>query len=129
MRLAQKRGVAVKGRRLKVGWGRNPGPLPKYIENLVKNHNASRNIYVGRIENDVTDEKLRKDFQEYGEIENINIIKERKCGFVNFTSISSAINALNHIKKKEEYKNYYINYGKDHCGNATKEIIDPEDFI
>jgi RNA recognition motif-containing protein len=32
-----------------------------------------------------SDEKLRTDFGEYGEIELINFLKEKQCAFVNFT--------------------------------------------
>ncbi|CAG8568139.1 2771_t:CDS:1 [Diversispora eburnea] len=122
MYLAQQTGVVVKNRRLKVGWGKNPGPLPAHIQMAVNTQSASRNVYVGQLDESMTEEKLRRDFSEYGEIELVNILKEKSCGFVNFTSILSAIKAIEGIKTKEEYKKFRINYGKDRCGNPPRGI-------
>jgi len=120
MYLAQQTGVMVKNRRLKIGWGKNPGPLPGYIQLAVNTQSASRNVYVGQIDDSVSEEKLKRDFSEYGEIELVNILKEKSCGFVNFTSITSAMKAIENIKLKEEYKKFRINYGKDRCGNPPR---------
>ncbi|CAJ0647941.1 16666_t:CDS:2 [Entrophospora sp. SA101] len=122
MYLAQQVGVVIKNRRLKIGWGKNLGPLPGHIQIAVTTQSASRNVYVGQIDENMTEEKLRRDFQEYGEIELVNILKEKNCGFINFTSIASAIKAIEGIKSKDEYKKYRINYGKDRCGNPPRGI-------
>ncbi|CAG8457391.1 4912_t:CDS:1 [Scutellospora calospora] len=122
MYIAQQTGVVVKNRRLKVGWGKNPGPLPGHIQMAVNTQSASRNVYVGQLDDNITEEKLRQDFSEYGDIELVNILKEKSCGFVNFTSIMSAIKAIDQIKAKDEYKKYRINYGKDRCGNPPRGI-------
>lgn len=110
-------GLVVKGRRLRVGWGK-PSTIPPAVVVAVQN-GASRNIYIGGIE-DIDEEKLRRDFSEYGEIELINTLKEKNCAFVNFTSITSAMKALAGIKQHQDYKKYKINYGKDRCGNPPK---------
>ncbi|CAI2180969.1 795_t:CDS:2 [Funneliformis geosporum] len=120
MYLAQQTGVMVKNRRLKIGWGKNPGPLPGYIQLAVNTQSASRNVYVGQIDDNISEEKLKRDFSEYGDIELVNILKEKNCGFVNFTSITSAMKAIENIKLKEEYKKFRINYGKDRCGNPPR---------
>ncbi|CAG8581145.1 4978_t:CDS:1 [Funneliformis mosseae] len=120
MYLAQQTGVMVKNRRLKIGWGKNPGPLPGYIQLAVNTQSASRNVYVGQIDDNISEEKLKRDFSEYGDIELVNILKEKNCGFVNFTSITSAMKAIENIKMKEEYKKFRINYGKDRCGNPPR---------
>ncbi|GES99976.1 RNA recognition motif-containing protein [Rhizophagus clarus] len=120
MYLAQQTGVMVKNRRLKIGWGKNPGPLPGYIQLAVNTQSASRNVYVGQIDDNMSEEKLKRDFSEFGEIELVNILKEKNCGFVNFTSITSAMKAIENIKLKEEYKKFRINYGKDRCGNPPR---------
>lgn len=51
---------------------------------------------VGNIEDFETydEDKLRKDFGEYGEIELINFLKEKQCCFVNFTNITNAVRPL-----------------------------------
>lgn len=60
---------------------------------MVVQSGGSRNVYVGSIEDFETysDEKLRTDFGEYGEIELINFLKEKQCAFVNFTNITNAV--------------------------------------
>jgi RNA recognition motif-containing protein len=112
-------GVNVKGKRLRIGWGK-PSNIPSQIALAVQN-GATRNVYIGNIDPRVmTVEKLRQDFSEYGEIELINIHHEKNCAFVNFTSVNSAITALSQIKEKPEYAELKINYGKDRCGNPFK---------
>nr|CAG8519366.1 14369_t:CDS:10 [Entrophospora candida] len=117
--MAQNLGLVIKNRKLKAAWGDNPGPLPKDIEYEVKNRHASRNIYIGKLGEGVTEEKLYNDFKKYGEIESTNLVKEKSCGFVNFMSISSAIRAMKLIKGNDDYKDCYINYGKDRCGDCS----------
>ena len=117
---------------------------------MVVQSGGSRNVYVGSIEDFETysDEKLRTDFGEYGEIELINFLKEKQCAFVNFTNITNAvrtsivcprfsstsllsrsltharlalqIKAIEGIKQHPDYQNLKISYGKDRCGGAPR---------
>ncbi|KAI9480989.1 MAG: hypothetical protein EXX96DRAFT_564974 [Benjaminiella poitrasii] len=120
--LASTTGISIRGKRLRVGWGK-PSAIPNQIAVAIQN-GATRNIYIGGIGEDMTVEKLRKDFAEYGEIEMVNIYKEKSCAFVNFTSIQSAIHALNSISNsKPEYADLKINFGKDRCGTPTKSSL------
>jgi RNA recognition motif-containing protein len=111
-------GISIKGRRLKGGWGK-PVQIPASVMMAVQN-GASRNVYIGNLDETITEEKLRTDFSEYGEIELINFLTEKSCAFVNFTSIQSAMNALEGIKSKDDYKKLKVNYGKDRCGNPPR---------
>ncbi|KAF7731450.1 hypothetical protein EC973_000258 [Apophysomyces ossiformis] len=113
-------GLFVKSRRIRVGWGK-PMAIPPAVLMAVQ-QGATRNIYIGGIEDNITEEKLRRDFEEYGDIELINTLREKNCAFVNFTSISNAMKALQGIKQKEEYSGYKINYGKDRCGNPPRRL-------
>lgn len=112
--------IVIKNRRLKIGWGK-PSALPLNVVRAVQN-GGSRNVYIGNIDESMTKEKLMHDFSEYGDIELINTLKEKNCAFVNFTSISSAIRAIDGIRTKEEYTKFRINYGKDRCGNAPRML-------
>lgn len=114
-------GLMIHSRRLKIGWGKHSGPLPTAIA-LAVTAGASRNVYVGNIDESWTEERLRKDFSEYGEIELVNTLREKSCAFVNFTNIANAIKAIEGIKQKEEYQNFKINFGKDRCGNAPRPM-------
>ncbi|KAI8646172.1 hypothetical protein BD408DRAFT_381102 [Parasitella parasitica] len=110
--------IVIKNRRLKVGWGK-PGALPASVIHAVQN-GGSRNVYIGNIDDTITEEKLKHDFSEYGDIELVNTLREKNCAFVNFTSIAGAVRAIDGIRTKEEYKKFRINYGKDRCGKASR---------
>lgn len=101
---------------------------------------ATRNVYVGNIEDfDLfSEERLKRDFAEYGEIELVNFLKEkyvrstdfpfrqlltlphRNCAFVNFTNISNAIKAIENIKNKPDYTTLRVAHGKDRCANPPR---------
>lgn len=117
--MASVQGVMIHNRRLKVGWGKKSGPLPASLQTAVAN-GATRNIYVGNIGEDVTEDWLRDVFSQFGEIELINTLREKSCAFVNFTNISSAIKALEGARQLEECASFKINYGKDRCGNPPR---------
>ncbi|KAH8103275.1 hypothetical protein BXZ70DRAFT_714107 [Cristinia sonorae] len=119
--VASYQGLTLNNRRLKIGWGKNSGPLPPALA-LSVHSGATRNVYVGNIEDFETfsDEKLKRDFGEFGEIELVNFLKEKNCAFVNFTNISNAIKAIEGIKNKPDYTNLRIAHGKDRCANPPR---------
>jgi hypothetical protein len=69
-----------------------------------------------------TEERLRQDFAEFGEIELVNTLREKSCAFVNFTNIANAIKAIEAIRQKDEYKRFKVNFGKDRCGNPPRQM-------
>lgn len=71
--------MTLNNRRLKVGWGKNAGPLPPALA-LAVHSGATRNVYIGNIEDFevLNDERLKRDFGEFGDIELVNFLKE-KC--------------------------------------------------
>ncbi|PCH36596.1 hypothetical protein WOLCODRAFT_28674 [Wolfiporia cocos MD-104 SS10] len=119
--VASYQGLTLNNRRLKIGWGKNSGPLPPALA-LAVHSGATRNVYVGNIEDFDTynEEKLRRDFGEYGDIELVNFLKEKNCAFVNFTNISNAIKAIEGVKNKADYANLRIAHGKDRCANPPR---------
>lgn len=114
-------GIALHNRRLKVGWGKHSGPPSPGIAMVVQ-AGGSRNVYIGQIDDlETFDEaKIRHDFSQYGEIELVNLLKEKNCAFVNFTNIANSIKAIEGIKQNEEYSKFKIAYGKDRCANAPR---------
>ncbi|KAG2230901.1 hypothetical protein BDF21DRAFT_467378 [Thamnidium elegans] len=117
---AQNVGLVIRGRKLRVGWGK-----PSTVSTLVSQailQGATRNIYVGGIPETLTEDKLRLDFSAFGEIELVNTFREKKCAFVNFTSISNAVTAISAMRMNPEYSDFKLNYGKDRCGNAFKTM-------
>lgn len=144
--------IVLHGNTLKVGWGHHSGPLPKSIA-LTVTIGANRNVYVSLPEYAFKDkfindpkykeyhekfklpsqEQLRKDFSTYGDIEQINYLKDSHCCWVNFMNITAAIRLVEDIKHNDgidfhrkfnnRYEGLIINYGKDRCGNINKNLI------
>jgi RNA recognition motif-containing protein len=114
-------GLTLNNRRLKIGWGKNSGPLPPSLA-LAVHSGATRNVYIGNIEDFelFSEEKLKRDFGEYGDIELVNFLKEKNCAFVNFTNVSNAIKAIDGVKNKPDYTNLRIAHGKDRCANPPR---------
>ena len=119
--LSNLQGLMIHNRRLKIGWGKHSGALPPAIA-LAVSGGASRNVYIGNLDETWTEERLRQDFSEYGEIELVNALREKSCAFVNFTNIANAIKAIEAIRGKDEYKKFKVNFGKDRCGNPPRQM-------
>ncbi|EEQ83277.1 differentiation regulator [Blastomyces dermatitidis ER-3] len=119
--LSNLQGLMIHNRRLKIGWGKHSGALPPAIA-LAVSGGASRNVYIGNLDETWTEERLRQDFSSYGEIELVNALREKSCAFVNFTNIANAIKAIEAMRSREEYKRFKINFGKDRCGNPPRQI-------
>ncbi|KAG8693083.1 hypothetical protein FRC09_010754 [Ceratobasidium sp. 395] len=119
--VATYQGMTLNNRRLKIGWGKNSGPLPPALA-IAVHSGATRNVYVGNIEDfeNFSEEKLRRDFEEFGDIELINFLKEKGAAFINFTNIASAIKAIDAVKNREPYSALRVSYGKDRCANAPR---------
>ncbi|KAF9579904.1 hypothetical protein BGW38_003651 [Lunasporangiospora selenospora] len=119
LKQGSEQGVVIKARRVKVNWGQNAHALPLPVIQAFSN-GATRNVYLGGVEGILDAAKIRQDFTEFGEVELVNMLSEKNCGFVNFTDVMSAVKAVEGIKRKPEYVNIRVNYGKDRCGNPPK---------
>ncbi|KAK2765659.1 hypothetical protein FQN54_008515 [Arachnomyces sp. PD_36] len=119
--LSNLQGLMIHNRRLKIGWGKHSGALPPAIA-LAVSGGASRNVYIGNLDESWTEERLRQDFSEYGEIELVNTLREKSCAFVNFTNIANAIKGIEAMRGREEYRRFKINFGKDRCGNPPRQL-------
>jgi len=84
----------INGNQIRVGWGKT--------ENLPDNNNNNssqgsggqepcRNLYVGNIDGDLSEEQLHREFSRYGSIEKIKTIPQKGCAFVTFHSLASAL--------------------------------------
>jgi RNA recognition motif-containing protein len=118
---AQAIGIQIRGRKLRLGWGK-PTSISPQIAVAIQN-GATRNIYVGNIDPQVmTTARLKADFSHFGDIELVNIHEEKKCAFINFTNVKSAVTAITGIRLNEDYADLKISYGKDRCGNDWKPV-------
>ncbi|KAH6566707.1 hypothetical protein BASA50_008750 [Batrachochytrium salamandrivorans] len=113
-------GISLKSKRLKLGWGKATR-LSQSIAYAINHSNASRNVYIGAIDDTITETRLRRDFSTFGEIELINLVAEKTIAFVNFMDIVSAIAAVETMRVHPDYIRHKINFGKDRCGNPPRE--------
>lgn len=120
--MSQIQGLMIHNRRLKIGWGKHSGPLPTAIA-LAVSAGASRNVYIGNLDDSWTEDRLTQDFSEWGDIELVNTLREKSCAFVNFTNLANAIKAIEGIQNNPNYANLKINFGKDRCGNPPRQAI------
>jgi RNA recognition motif-containing protein len=73
---------------------------------ILRKGGTNMNIYVGNLSSDVTEEELREEFEAFGVVESINIIKDkysgrsRGFGFVEMSSKSEAEAAIAGLKGK-----------------------------
>lgn len=81
--------LALHGQELKIGWGK-PSPVPAQVGLAISQSNASRNVYVGGLDEGLTEEQLRDDLSRFGLIDQVKIVRDKNIGFVHFLSISVA---------------------------------------
>ncbi|KAF9095618.1 hypothetical protein BGX29_008955 [Mortierella sp. GBA35] len=115
--------VKIKMRTLRVGWSdERQDRLPVDVIQAYR-MGATRTVYIGSVQ-DLGDEgKLRKDFEEFGAVEKVNILKDQDCAFVNFLNVLSAVAAVQRIKvAKPEYDLRRIAFGKDRCSGQLPAI-------
>jgi len=77
-----------------------------HAKHILRERSPIMNIYVGNLSRDVTDEELRKEFEAFGKVESINIIKDkysgqsRGFGFVEMPEKAEGQAALAGLKSK-----------------------------
>ncbi|KAJ1498712.1 hypothetical protein HMI55_004791 [Coelomomyces lativittatus] len=123
--LVETHGLAIRSKRVKIGWGKTTKPPQAAILHSVAS-GASRNVYVGQLNMDTTTtEDLLADFMVYGEIEVINLFKEKHCAFINYTDIRSALKAVEEAPLTPKYMQSRISFGKDRCASEVRLPKDP----
>ncbi|KAL6454267.1 MRN1 RNA-binding protein MRN1 [Candida maltosa Xu316] len=101
--------LCIKNHNIRVGWGKDSPILPNILE-AIQRDGATRNVYLGNLDPNVTEEEIREDLSNFGLIDSIKIIPD---------NISSAINCVMNLSTKfEKYSKVF--YGKDRCAFITK---------
>lgn len=113
------RRISLQNRELKIGWGK-PSVPPPAVMYAVQHHNASRNVYLGQLDDTVTEDTLRSTLSKYGPIDQIKLIREQHIAFVHFLSIQAAMKVVSSLPLDTEWSKYRINYGKDRCAYVPK---------
>ena len=116
---ASHQGLILNHRRLDLGWG-------KMLANLARTrlgiHSGStRNVYVGNFEGFETfsEDKLRRDFWEYGDIKFVNFLKEKSCGLSTFPTLTMS-SGPSRVSNKPDYSNLRIAHGTCCCANPPR---------
>ncbi len=72
------------------------------------------NIYIGNLSSDTTEDDLRHDFEGYGQVENVKIIKDKYTGeprgfaFVEMPTKAEALSAIEGLNGKELQENALV---------------------
>lgn len=111
--------LCINGHDINVGWGRQL-PLDPLVESSVARYHATRNVYLGNLPFDTTEDQLTADLKDFGEIEAVKILSDKHIAFVHFTSIVSAIKCVQSLPLIGSYRERKVFFGKDRCAFITK---------
>jgi RNA recognition motif-containing protein len=132
--------LSLHGQELKIGWGK-PSPVPSQVALAISQSNASRNVYLGGLDDGTTEEQLRDDLSRFGLIDQVKIVRDKNIGFVHFLSISVAtkvrflhfilvplsltlmsffFKVVNTLPTEPAWAGKRVNYGKDRCAYIPK---------
>ncbi|KAM0684952.1 hypothetical protein COBT_003839, partial [Conglomerata obtusa] len=111
----------VNGHKLKVSRGTET-KIP-FSNILMCYSGATRAIMVSNGDGKATEEKIREDFEKFGEIEMINYIGANNFLFINFLNIYEAYSSYVTLKNESFYKEHRIGFGKDKCNSENAEDL------
>jgi RNA recognition motif-containing protein len=113
------RKVSLHSQELKVGWGK-PSAVPASVLMAVQQQGATRNVYLGHLDESITEQSLRDDLARFGPIDQVKIVRDKNIGFVHFLSIQTAIKVVQTLASEPAWVNRRVNYGKDRCAYVPK---------
>jgi len=88
-----------------------------------------RNLFVGNLTEDITEQDLRETFEVFGEVKEVRIIKNRdtgekkQYGFVHMTTTEDAATAIEHLNGRDlKGSTLVVNYskGRSQGGNRPR---------
>lgn len=83
--------------------------------NATLNHNATRNVYLGNLDPEITVDNIRDDLGRFGDIDQIKLLKDKNIAFVHFLSIAVAIKVVETLPTEPQWHGRRVNFGKDRC--------------
>lgn len=116
---ATMRKLTLHGQELKIGWGK-ASPVPTNVLMAITQSGASRNVYIGGLDEGTTEERLRDDLSRFGLIDQVKIVKDKNIGFVHFLSIATATKVVGTLPQEPAWAGKRVNYGKDRCAYVPK---------
>lgn len=82
--------LALHGQELKIGWGKASSVPPSVVQAVTQSQ-ATRNVFVGNLEETTNEQDLRNICAKFGPIDQVKIVRDKNIGFIHFLSISAAI--------------------------------------
>jgi RNA recognition motif-containing protein len=82
--------LTLHGQELKIGWGK-PSTVPSQVVQAIALAKATRNVYLGGLDDSLTESELRDDLCRFGPIDQVKIVRDKGIGFVHFLSIGAAM--------------------------------------
>jgi RNA recognition motif-containing protein len=86
----------------------------------VQQSDATRNVYIGNLDETVTEQTLRDDLARFGPIDQVKIVRDKNIGFVHFLSIATAIKVVQTLPTEKDYAGRRVAYGKDRTAYVPK---------
>eukprot|EP01114_Cavostelium_apophysatum_P007198 TRINITY_DN1904_c0_g1_i2.p1 TRINITY_DN1904_c0_g1~~TRINITY_DN1904_c0_g1_i2.p1 ORF type:complete len:763 (-),score=214.92 TRINITY_DN1904_c0_g1_i2:153-2441(-) len=111
----QMQGAPMHGQNLRVGWGK-PDPVAQREE---MGPPPCRNLWLGNVGVDVTEEIIRNTFGQFGIIDKVRLLPQKNCAFVNFMSLDAAVRAKQQMSGAMlGDRAVKINFGKESGGGG-----------
>ncbi|KAH3766910.1 rna binding protein [Pelomyxa schiedti] len=104
-------GRSIHGQQIKVGWGKaEPATEEKGP--------PCRNLWIGNIHPDTTEDDIAALFRQFGAIERVRVIPHKNCAFVNFIHLDACVAAKARMQGKPlKGQPMKLNYGKETTSN------------
>lgn len=122
----------VREKEVKVAWAQST-KFSASVQTAIIN-GATRNIYLSGIEIDNPDDEknieakmaeLNSLFGQFGDVDMVKVVPEKKIAFVHMSSVASAMQAVDVLSAKPEWKGKKINFGSDRCGERPPPGVHP----
>ena len=120
---AQGKRLHINNSEVKIGWGKHSS-IPTNVLAALQN-GASRNVFIGNIDETVTEQVLFQEFTKFGPIDQVKILADKRIAFVHMASIGAAMKAVSTLPSDPRWINRRVNYGKDRCAFSQKTNSSP----
>jgi len=97
-----------------------PSAVSANVLAAVQQSGATRNVYLGNLDEEVTEQTLRDDLSRFGPIDQVKIVRDKNIGFVHFLSIATAIKVVQNLPQEPGWVGRRVAYGKDRTAYVPK---------
>ncbi len=125
--------LMIRDKEVKVSWASSTS-LNQSVLTAVMN-GATRNIYIGGFtdlcedadqeEQEQQKDRLWKTFKQFGPIDMVKVVPDRKIAFVHMASVSAAMRAVDVLSSSPEWRGYKLSFGSDRCGERPPPGVHP----